>query len=663
MASQYPAVKGSSFTLDFVIRRDDGTVIGYPTITSIRICKDGGASVAATNTATIYDTTYGILSLVLTAAEMNADRIVVYITASSPGAIPTVIAISTAAQTEDAIATAVSGIPAAVLVTPAQKIATDGNGRVAVYSNSDKAGYGLTSAYDAAKGAAQVSDVTAVGSIASANSTAIAALPSASAIATAVWSAGSRTLTSFGTLIADIWSYATRTLSDKTGFALTSAYDAAKTANSVAPDNATIATISGKVANLPTVPASKADVDAATGAAVTAGNKADAAKASADAAARPSDVSGAQSAIIDAIPSVSGLATEANATSNKNAVISAMPSVPTASEIATAVEGHLLNEGDGQKLLEAIVNAVNAADVDLQGLSTATIAAAVANALFATPGNKLDVDGQGRVTTNNEQDLTPVLEAVGALHDFDPVHDTVARVSLTDVATNLTNAPQIPSGLALKSDVDYAQYEIINSMPDPVDLSGIARIVDVTDARDTIVDEISGINVDFSPVTAELDEMKIKLDSLENLDVKDLIGQILADMPQGLTAEEVWTYIDRQLTTFDFDIYNVEEVSQLVADAVLSEVKLYSRLEPGPGTGSFRFEDKLTGLGGRPISDALIRAYPYDVSTNAVNFNLLLGSCHTEKDGSYHLNLDPGTYARRVWKNGTVVLDDKITIE
>lgn len=33
-----------------------------------------------------------------------------------------------------------------------------------------------------------------------------------------VWASAARTLTSFGTLIADIWAYATRTLTDKTGF-------------------------------------------------------------------------------------------------------------------------------------------------------------------------------------------------------------------------------------------------------------------------------------------------------------------------------------------------------------------------------------------------------------------------------------------------------------
>ena len=39
-------------------------------------------------------------------------------------------------------------------------------------------------------------------------------------IATAVWSAGTRTLSGFGSLVADIWSYATRSLTDKAGFTI-----------------------------------------------------------------------------------------------------------------------------------------------------------------------------------------------------------------------------------------------------------------------------------------------------------------------------------------------------------------------------------------------------------------------------------------------------------
>lgn len=39
-------------------------------------------------------------------------------------------------------------------------------------------------------------------------------------IATAVWGAGTRTLSGFGSLVADVWSYATRSLTDKAGFTI-----------------------------------------------------------------------------------------------------------------------------------------------------------------------------------------------------------------------------------------------------------------------------------------------------------------------------------------------------------------------------------------------------------------------------------------------------------
>lgn len=59
-------------------------------------------------------------------------------------------------------------------------------------------------------------------------------------VAQAVWSAASRTLTSFGTLVSDVWSFVTRTITggtidtvgDKTGYSLVPDYDAAKTAAS-----------------------------------------------------------------------------------------------------------------------------------------------------------------------------------------------------------------------------------------------------------------------------------------------------------------------------------------------------------------------------------------------------------------------------------------------
>lgn len=44
-----------------------------------------------------------------------------------------------------------------------------------------------------------------------------------------------------------------------------------------------------------------------------------------------------------------------------------------------------------------------------------------------------------------EVDLSSVLLAIGALHDFDPATDTVARVNLVDTTTTLTNAPDVPT--------------------------------------------------------------------------------------------------------------------------------------------------------------------------------------------------------------------------
>ena len=42
-------------------------------------------------------------------------------------------------------------------------------------------------------------------------------------------------------------------------------------------------------------------------------------------------------------------------------------------------------------------------------------------------------------------DLSAVLTAIAALHDFDPATDTVARVTLVDTTTTLTNAPDVPT--------------------------------------------------------------------------------------------------------------------------------------------------------------------------------------------------------------------------
>lgn len=161
MATQAVPVRGVAYTLDLVIRKDDGTIIANPTISATRVAKDGNASAAATNAAACYDTTYGLCSVALTAAEMTADRVVVEVVSSSTSALPTVVVLATAGQSLDDIDTEVDAIYALVdtevaaikaktdnlPASPANEVTLVTTG-VKVATNADKVGYELTAAYD-----------------------------------------------------------------------------------------------------------------------------------------------------------------------------------------------------------------------------------------------------------------------------------------------------------------------------------------------------------------------------------------------------------------------------------------------------------------------------------------------------------------------------------
>lgn len=100
-----------------------------------------------------------------------------------------------------------------------------------------------------------------------------------------------------------------------------------------------------------------------------------------------------------------------------------------------------------------------------------------------------------------------------------------------------------------------------------------------------------------------------------------------------------------------------EELEEIMN--VLAQIQF---LSPGPGWGDILHEDVITGAGGTAVKGAIVRAYPHDPSGPTTDFSTLSGSYTTEDDGSYHLYLNEGSYSRRVWKNGIVVLDDIITI-
>lgn len=138
--------------------------------------------------------------------------------------------------------------------------------------------------------------------------------------------------------------------------------------------------------------------------------------------------------------------------------------------------------------------------VDLSAVAkTSELQPAAAAAITAyDPPTKAELDSAiGGVTV--DVDLTPVTDAIGALHDFDPAMDTVARVTLVDTVTavtediaadvdlsgveltldaikaktdNIPASPAVAGAAATKADVDAAVATI------SVDASAIAEAVD-----------------------------------------------------------------------------------------------------------------------------------------------------------------------------------------
>lgn len=191
MASSYPPKKNAAFTLDFTLYTTAGAVVNPSTITKY-ISKDSGYPAAITNTVTEVNATYGMMSLVLTATEMNADRVSVYITATVTNTIPYSRTIYTSAYTNDEIAALVDALEGRLTAT--------------------RAGY---------------LDALSTGVPLAANAvTATAVTTSAGAkIRTGLLTTASYTTPpTVAAITASIWANSSRTLSDKTGFALTASY-------------------------------------------------------------------------------------------------------------------------------------------------------------------------------------------------------------------------------------------------------------------------------------------------------------------------------------------------------------------------------------------------------------------------------------------------------
>jgi hypothetical protein len=111
MASMWPPKKNTAFTLYFTLYKSDGTVIANPGTMTRAVSIDGGAvDTTPANAITEEDTTYGQISWVLSADEMNGDAIWVYAKDNTSGCVPFTATLYTAANTQDELGTSIASI-------------------------------------------------------------------------------------------------------------------------------------------------------------------------------------------------------------------------------------------------------------------------------------------------------------------------------------------------------------------------------------------------------------------------------------------------------------------------------------------------------------------------------------------------------------------------
>jgi hypothetical protein len=110
MASQYPPKKNTQFILYFSLYKSDGTIIANPGTYTKKVSIDGAGVADIAASVTEEDTTYGQLSLVIAAGEMNGDAIWIYIKDDTTGCIPFTCTLYTTGSLHDEVRADVAAI-------------------------------------------------------------------------------------------------------------------------------------------------------------------------------------------------------------------------------------------------------------------------------------------------------------------------------------------------------------------------------------------------------------------------------------------------------------------------------------------------------------------------------------------------------------------------
>jgi hypothetical protein len=183
---------------------------------------------------------------------------------------------------------------------------------------------------------------------------------------------------------------------------------------------------------------------------------------------------------------------------------------PTTAQIATAVEAALLNDADGQALLAAIQTAVQALFDQQADVPVATLVSLIAAQITADHGS-------GSYTTANVSALALEATAQGIKAKTDNLP--------SDPADQSTLADLINTRLAA------ADYVAPNN-------AGILTAISALPSAPTIADAVWDEPLS-GHLTAGTTGAKLNLASTLTV----------GDIPAGLTAQQVWEYATRTLTT------------------------------------------------------------------------------------------------------------------
>jgi len=102
-----------------------------------------------------------------------------------------------------------------------------------------------------------------------------------------------------------------------------------------------------------------------------------------------------------------------------------------------------------------------------------------------------------------------------------------------------------------------------------------------------------------------------------------------------------------------------DDLNNIVA-ALLAAMSPVGSLVLGNGTGSVEYSDYLLGPNNTPITNVIIRVFPYD--NGVVDFTTCVARTAPEADGRFVFYLDPDSYIMRIERGSTLVLAEPFIV-